>query len=386
MNVTIQISKVMEIDCNNFCFLGFLTYVMNHDYNLHAKDFLHLLQNSPILLIFLHNLTVNFNFSQLHISKLVIYLEFLKDLVIESYERPSILYDQEGQHVLKAVDSFCEHTILAVHQTTTMAYLLSRWASLVAHLTKMHPEAIENNDQRSILWFLNMGGMACVSNIFMTLVSHPDMCGDIFVAFYKDILMIFDSLSYLNTTDLDRELYCIDRNSAYRMTVAFYKLLSEEKVACVSYSISMIYCYTAYLEHHDLVSELEALLLYKPPRNDAFVIKLLRSVRNSNFANSTSCEVDFIRKFNVWVSRFPAVAALLDEPLREVPPDRDDKVRVCAYPGCNIDGKGLFNKMMKCGRCRSVYYCNSWHQKEHWKEHKQTCGSSVPTTADTSSC
>ena len=77
---------------------------------------------------------------------------------------------------------------------------------------------------------------------------------------------------------------------------------------------------------------------------------------------------------------FPAVADILKGPLRERPPDRDDKVRVCAYPGCNIDGKELFNKMMKCGRCRSVYYCCDGHQRQHWKEHKQICGSTAAAT------
>ena len=115
-------------------------------------------------------------------------------------------------------------------------------------------------------------------------------------------------------------------------------------------------------------------------------MKTLEFARKSGLRNSPSNETFTVKKLTQWSSQFPAVAALLDEPLLELPPDRDNKVRVCAYPGCNVDGKGLFNKMMKCGRCRSVYYCNSWHQKEHWREHKQTCGSSVPTTADTSSC
>ena len=170
------------------------------------------------------------------------------------------------------------------------------------------------------------------------------------------------------------------------MTVAFYKLFTEEKKTYLSYTLSFLHIYTSCIQHYDLASVLESLLLYKPPgknANSTLVRKILKYVRCSNCENSTAFEIDFIEKFNIWGNQFPAVAVLLDEPLRELPPDRDDKIRVCAYPGCYIDGKGLFNKMMKCGRCRSVYYCGLWHQREHWKVHKQTCTSStvVTTTA-----
>ena len=203
--------------------------------------------------------------------------------------------------------------------------------------------------------------------------------------FQQDVRNIYESLIKLNTTGLNMQLYSIDYNSAYLMNVCFYKLLTQDNTTHIAYSLSVIYSYIGYLQHYMFESGLESLLLFKPPgKNDksALVVKLLLTVRSSNFASSTSCEVDFSRLFNVWVSRFPTVAALLDEPLRELPPDRDDKVRVCAYPGCNIDGKGLFSKMLKCGRCRKTYYCNVLHQRGHWKVHKQTC-ISVTTTTDT---
>ena len=30
-------------------------------------------------------------------------------------------------------------------------------------------------------------------------------------------------------------------------------------------------------------------------------------------------------------------------------------------------------KLLKCSRCRTVYYCSSEHQKEDWKNHKKNC-------------
>lgn len=37
---------------------------------------------------------------------------------------------------------------------------------------------------------------------------------------------------------------------------------------------------------------------------------------------------------------------------------------------CHIYGQ----KLKKCGRCRSVYYCSAECQKTNWKEHKKICG------------
>ena len=165
-----------------------------------------------------------------------------------------------------------------------------------------------------------------------------------------------------------------DRNSAYRMNVAFYKVFTDDNEKNFKLSVPIICTYTLYLQDYGLYSVRESFLLYKPPGKDAnntLVVKLLSVIRAGGSTSSACCEDNFMKLFQQWTSLFPAVAALLDKPLRELSPDRDDKVRICAYPGCNIDGKGLFSKMMKCGRCRSVYYCGLEHQKEHWKVHNQ---------------
>lgn len=38
---------------------------------------------------------------------------------------------------------------------------------------------------------------------------------------------------------------------------------------------------------------------------------------------------------------------------------------------CELCGK--MENLMKCGRCRSSFYCSKDHQKQDWKKHKQVC-------------
>ncbi|XP_019726078.1 egl nine homolog 1 isoform X3 [Hippocampus comes] len=38
---------------------------------------------------------------------------------------------------------------------------------------------------------------------------------------------------------------------------------------------------------------------------------------------------------------------------------------------CELCGK--MENLLKCGRCRSSFYCSKEHQKQHWKEHKLIC-------------
>lgn len=38
---------------------------------------------------------------------------------------------------------------------------------------------------------------------------------------------------------------------------------------------------------------------------------------------------------------------------------------------CELCGK--MENLLKCGRCKSSFYCSKEHQKQHWKKHKLTC-------------
>ncbi|XP_058507225.1 egl nine homolog 1 isoform X2 [Solea solea] len=38
---------------------------------------------------------------------------------------------------------------------------------------------------------------------------------------------------------------------------------------------------------------------------------------------------------------------------------------------CELCGK--MENLLKCGRCRSSFYCSKEHQKQHWREHKLIC-------------
>jgi hypothetical protein len=52
----------------------------------------------------------------------------------------------------------------------------------------------------------------------------------------------------------------------------------------------------------------------------------------------------------------------------------------CALPGCAM-AKTVLCKLGKCGRCRTVRYCGSAHQQEHWPVHKPACTKSVARSA-----
>lgn len=45
----------------------------------------------------------------------------------------------------------------------------------------------------------------------------------------------------------------------------------------------------------------------------------------------------------------------------------------CAYRCANCDAKSE-KRLLHCGKCSSVYYCNSVCQGKHWKTHKIVCG------------
>ncbi|KAM9366029.1 egl nine homolog 1 isoform 1-T1 [Pholidichthys leucotaenia] len=52
---------------------------------------------------------------------------------------------------------------------------------------------------------------------------------------------------------------------------------------------------------------------------------------------------------------------------KEKPPSELDRDR--QY--CELCGK--MENLLKCGRCRSSFYCSKEHQKQHWKKHKLIC-------------
>ena len=103
MNVSMKIFTLMEIEPNNFHFWGLLSYLMSQHCNLYAKDYLLLLQKAPVLARFLYHLKLNLNNIEHNVSNVIVYLDFLQQLVVGSYERQSIVFNQEGQHMLKAV-------------------------------------------------------------------------------------------------------------------------------------------------------------------------------------------------------------------------------------------------------------------------------------------
>ncbi|XP_019642469.1 PREDICTED: egl nine homolog 3-like [Branchiostoma belcheri] len=49
---------------------------------------------------------------------------------------------------------------------------------------------------------------------------------------------------------------------------------------------------------------------------------------------------------------------------------RDDQN---SYDGCELCG--AMENLMRCGGCRTAYYCSKEHQRTHWKKHKRVCKS-----------
>eukprot|EP00485_Elphidium_margaritaceum_P008137 CAMPEP_0202693664 /NCGR_PEP_ID=MMETSP1385-20130828/7710_1 /ASSEMBLY_ACC=CAM_ASM_000861 /TAXON_ID=933848 /ORGANISM="Elphidium margaritaceum" /LENGTH=343 /DNA_ID=CAMNT_0049349373 /DNA_START=14 /DNA_END=1045 /DNA_ORIENTATION=+ len=44
-----------------------------------------------------------------------------------------------------------------------------------------------------------------------------------------------------------------------------------------------------------------------------------------------------------------------------------DESRICGYCGKTKE------KMLRCSKCKAVYYCSAMCQRPHWKQHKKTC-------------
>ena len=74
---------------------------------------------------------------------------------------------------------------------------------------------------------------------------------------------------------------------------------------------------------------------------------------------------------------FTCNEATIVEPLREVDVNvevnRDDAAVQAATTARRCASCGKAETKMKCGRCRSVYYCNRLCQKADYKRHKSIC-------------
>ena len=210
LKITIRIAKLIEVDSTNYTYWYCQVFLMNPKLNVCATDYLLLLQNSPILIRLLDILRYNLNTSH-NVCELNAYIDLLLQFTCNSYERQTMILNQEGQHVLNAVAHICQNIGLAER-----FFLVYNCTCLLGSLAYMYPEAIHNNDQRSILWFLNIGGISVLSNMFLIAVNNTDFVGNFLLAIEYNILMVYESLRHLDTTGLDRELYCIQPYAPFK--------------------------------------------------------------------------------------------------------------------------------------------------------------------------
>lgn len=95
-----------------------------------------------------------------------------------------------------------------------------------------------------------------ISNIRRIKNFHLDICQNTFAVVQDSFFIVYGSLLHLDTAGLDRELYCIDRNSADRMNVAFYKIFTAKSMMYLNLSnfLPTLSTYTKYLQQYELTA------------------------------------------------------------------------------------------------------------------------------------
>jgi hypothetical protein len=171
-------------------------------------------------------------------------------------------------------------------------------------------------------------------------------------------------------THLSPELYTLDRNALFRMSVTVYNLLSIRTTVNTRLgACSLAYEVASYAMSSAGEEALQEFLLFKLPRapeGDCLLVLLLAAMRKFEKMGKTG---DMRDKLRSWAVNLPALEEVLD---RHQPPE-PDRARGCAFPGCEVREAWELAAMKKCGCCKAVYYCGTTHQHEHWPEHKRDC-------------
>lgn len=115
-------------------------------------------------------------------------------------------------------------------------------------------------------------------------------------------------------------------------------------------------------DHIDVVKNLDMSLRYKRAKRDPTTTVTTHEGRSF-------CFVGFINDNGMTEWRWVDISLSNDKPqqnfLQPTP--------TYAGPTCHVKGCCIFTGLMKCARCKAVYYCSNEHQKKDWSSHKALC-------------
>jgi hypothetical protein len=219
---------------------------------------------------------------------------------------------------------------------------------------------------------LEDGFLHAVMKVSMALLSKPAEEAVLLQDFiFETLLRMFSRTEEFPPASTPAEDYMLTRNDIFRFaTIVYARLHSFD---CPPTVILFAALFAKYLKRLYGTDMLELYLLYKPPRREGAVTLVEVVIQVAQASKNAQLEGKVIAVLRANVDGSPEVVALLDKACADCPV-QDDKDRHCSFPDCIVTGEGLVGaQMMKCGRCKAVYYCSKIHQELHWPKHKASC-------------
>jgi hypothetical protein len=165
--------------------------------------------------------------------------------------------------------------------------------------------------------------------------------------------------------------YTIHPSDISRLNQAVYQHARDPPQPDHLYFFQFVGCYIRYLSQYYGSDAKERFLTYQYPADlsaPPFVVLL----RTSACHHRASDLLALLRESAGNCSSVSELWNSVPPPLSLI---KMGKRRRCAYRGCKVDGEGLSGpEMLKCGKCKEVYYCGKEHQRLDWHNaHKLFC-------------